>query len=124
MLPVSLIPKASLFQDVYGLGSPGSPDKTPTVAQSGMSPAQVAAWNKGQQAAVVGAQNLAVKHHGAFNWQNFQPMCEPGHDEPCSNGWTGMNAPDRASCINGSADNSHGKPHDHLLRLSAALFVI
>jgi hypothetical protein len=95
--------------DVYGLGSPGSPDKTPTVSQSGMNPAEVAAWNKGQQAAVVGAQNLAVKKHGAFNWQNFQPMCEPGHDEPCSNGWTGMNSPSRASCINGSADNSHGK---------------
>jgi hypothetical protein len=72
-----------------------------------MNPAQVAAWNKGQQKAVVGAQNLAVKRHAAFNWQNFQPMCEPGHDEPCSNGWTGMNAPNKASCVNGSADNSH-----------------
>ena len=27
--------------DVYGLGSPGSPDKTPTVAESGMNPEQV-----------------------------------------------------------------------------------
>jgi hypothetical protein len=56
--------------DVYGLGSPGSPDKTPTVEQSGLDPAQVALWNKGQQAAVVGAQNLAVQEHNAFNWQN------------------------------------------------------
>lgn len=59
--------------DVYGLGSPGSPDRTPVVKESGLSPAQVAAWNAGQQKAVVTAQNLAVKKFGAFNWQNFQP---------------------------------------------------
>ena len=68
-----------------------------------------AKWNQGQQAAVVGAQNLAVSKLGAFNWQNLQPMCEPGHDEPCPNGWTGMTAVDRSSCINGGPDSGHGK---------------
>ena len=101
--------KSRFADDVYGLGSPGSPDRTPTVKQSGLSPSEVAAWNKGQQAAVVGAQNLAVKKHGAFNWQNFQPMCEPGHDEPCSNGWTGMGAPTQETCVNGAPDFAHGK---------------
>ena len=106
--------------DVYGLGSPGSPDKTPTVKQSGLDPAQVALWNTGQQTAVVGAQNLAVQKHGAFNWQNFQPMCEPGHDEPCSNGWTGMAAPDKASCIHGAPDSAHGKGFAGLRKLCSA----
>jgi hypothetical protein len=64
--------------DVYGLGSPGSPDVTPVVKESGLSPAEVAKWNAGQQKAVVAAQNLAIKKHNSFNWQNFQPMCEPG----------------------------------------------
>jgi len=95
--------------DVYGLGSPGSPDRQPTVIKSGLLAHEVAAWNAGQQKAVVGAQNLAVSKYGAFNWQNFQPMCEPGHDEPCPNGWTGMAAPAKEFCLNGAPDSGHGK---------------
>ena len=52
-----------------GLGSPGTPDVTPVVKVSGLTAADVAAWNAGQRAAVVGAQSAAVKKHGAFNWQ-------------------------------------------------------
>jgi hypothetical protein len=63
--------------DVYGLGSPGSPDRAPVVKESGLSPDQVAAWNRGQQKAVVGAQTLAVNKLGSFNWQNFQPSKTP-----------------------------------------------
>lgn len=135
--PLKDLPPASgwFADDVYGLGSPGSPDVTPVVKQSGLTPPEVALWNKGQQAAVVGAQvrgcampwqfcsntacwsdrrpagcelpscfpqNLAVNKYGAFNWQNFQPMCEPGHDEPCPNGWTGMAAPSKEYCLNGA----------------------
>ena len=50
-----------------------------------------------------------VARPNRFNWQNFQPMCEPGHDEPCPNGWTGMGAPNKASCISGAPDFAHGK---------------
>mmetsp|Transcript_731 Transcript_731/g.2080 ORF Transcript_731/g.2080 Transcript_731/m.2080 type:complete len:504 (-) Transcript_731:2537-4048(-) len=103
--------------DVYGLGSPGSPDATPVVKETGMAPREVAAWNAGQQQAVIAAQTLAVSKRKAFNWQNFQPMCEPGHDEPCPNGWTGMAAPNRASCLDGAPDGAHGKGFAGLRKL-------
>jgi hypothetical protein len=44
-------------------------------------------------------------------------MCEPGHDEPCPNGWTGMGAPNKASCIVGAPDFAHGKGFAGLRKL-------
>lgn len=50
----------------------------------------------------------------------YVSVCEPNHDEPCPNGWTGMAAPDRASCINGAPDSGHGKGFAGLRKLCSA----
>lgn len=85
------------LDDVDGLGSPGSPDATPIVKETGLAPSDVAAWNKGQRTAVIRAQKLAVER-GKFNWQLLKPgiagMLQP--------------APDAASCINGTNASTVG----------------
>uniref|UniRef100_A0A6V3L060 Uncharacterized protein n=2 Tax=Lotharella globosa TaxID=91324 RepID=A0A6V3L060_9EUKA len=95
--------------DAYGLGAPDSPDHSPVVNISQLTPQDVEKWNEGQLKALILAQNLAVKDYNAWNWQNMEPMCIPGHDDPCPNGWVGMNAPNQKSCLNGGADQAHGK---------------
>ena len=77
-----------------------------------MSPAQAARWNAGQRRAVVGAQAAAVEKHGAFTWQNLQPMS--------ATGGVGMVSPDAASCLNGGPDMHTGKGFPGLRRLCSA----
>ena len=100
------------MDDVTGIGSPDTPDATPALKQSGMSPAQAALWNAGQRRAVVGAQAAAVEKHNAFTWQNLQPMS--------ATGGVGMVSPDAASCLNGGPDMHTGKGFPGLRRLCSA----
>ena len=74
---------------------------TPALKQSGLNAAETNKWNAGQRAAVTAAQAMAVKKHGAFSWQNLQPMS--------GTGGVGMVSPDKASCINGGQDSNPGK---------------